>query len=133
MNLCPSFFAFLCTWEIAGYVASALVLTAFCMREMIPLRMVSLFSNLAFIAYGVALGLTPVWVLHALLLAMNGWRLAQAMIIRAGAPGPKRQRLRAALVASVVAAACLTLGSPAGHTDARDWLGVRIIVASAGG
>ena len=62
---------------ITGYVASALVLAAFCMKEMVPLRIVALCSNLAFIAYGLGLGLTPIWLLHAVLLPMNVWRLCE--------------------------------------------------------
>jgi hypothetical protein len=69
-------------WDFAGYVAAALVLAAFCMREMVPLRVVALCSNLAFIAYGLALGLVPVWLLHALLLPMNCYRLLEAMRAR---------------------------------------------------
>src|SRR5262249_8895400 len=54
--------------DAVGYLASALVLAAFCMKEMIPLRVAALGSNIAFLAYGLALGLVPVWLLHAVLL-----------------------------------------------------------------
>jgi CRP/FNR family transcriptional regulator, cyclic AMP receptor protein len=64
-------------WDVIGYVASGLVLASFCMRDMIPLRLVSVCSNLAFLTYGLALGLVPVWVLHALLLPINCWRVWQ--------------------------------------------------------
>jgi hypothetical protein len=74
-----------CTWEALGYVASALVLAAFYMKEMVPLRIAALASNLSFIAYGAALGLTPIWLLHLLLLPMNGCRLAQALRLRRSA------------------------------------------------
>jgi hypothetical protein len=40
--------------------------------------MIALASNVAFLAYGLALGLPPVWLLHALLLPLNAWRLLQA-------------------------------------------------------
>jgi hypothetical protein len=69
-------------WDLVGYVAAALVVAAFCMREMVALRMAALCSNLAFIAYGLALGLTPVWLLHALLLPMNGYRLLEVLRAR---------------------------------------------------
>jgi hypothetical protein len=72
----------ICTWEALGYVASVLVLAAFCMKEMIPLRIIALASNLSFIAYATALGLTPILLLHILLLPMNGCRLAQALRLR---------------------------------------------------
>jgi hypothetical protein len=62
-------------WNAIGYLASALVLAAFCMREMIPLRLVAVCSNIAFLIYGLALGLAPVWLLHAVLLPINCWRL----------------------------------------------------------
>ncbi len=61
--------------DAVGYLASALVLAAFCMKEMIPLRVVAVCSNIAFLAYGLALGLAPVWLLHAVLLPINCWRL----------------------------------------------------------
>jgi hypothetical protein len=66
-------------WDLCGYVASALVLAAFYMKDMIPLRLAALASNLAFIAYGLALGLTPIWILHALLVPLNGYRLVEAV------------------------------------------------------
>lgn len=58
-----------------GYLASALVLVTFCMRDMTTLRCVAIASNLAFIAYGSIAGLGPVLVLHLLLLPVNVWRL----------------------------------------------------------
>lgn len=64
-------------WNMAGYIASGLVLAAFCLRCMIPLRIVALCSNIAFIVYGAGLGLVPVWLLHSLLLPINCWRLWQ--------------------------------------------------------
>jgi hypothetical protein len=69
-------------WEVVGYVACALVLATFYMRDIIPLRMVALVSNVAFIAYGLALHLTPIWVLHVLLLPINACRLVQALCSR---------------------------------------------------
>ncbi|HEY7580255.1 MAG TPA: hypothetical protein VH855_21920 [Acetobacteraceae bacterium] len=66
-------------WNIAGFIASVLVLTAFCMRQVTSLRAVALTSNLAFLVYGVGLHLAPVWLLHALLLPVNGMRLLQEL------------------------------------------------------
>lgn len=74
-------------WDAIGYVASSLVFASFCMRDMIPLRLVSVCSNVAFLAYGLALGLVPVWVLHALLLPINCWRVWQGYT-----PGRKSER-----------------------------------------
>ena len=65
--------------DAIGFVAAALVLVSFYQRQMIPLRLAALGSNLAFIAYGLALGLAPVWLLHALLLPVNACRLAEAL------------------------------------------------------
>ena len=65
-------------WDAIGYVASTLVLTAFGMKSIIPLRLVAMCSNLVFIIYGLGLELTPVWSLHAALLPMNAWRLFEA-------------------------------------------------------
>jgi hypothetical protein len=63
--------------EIAGYVAAGLVLATFSMRTMIPLRFVGIASNVAFIVYGFVGGLYPVLFLHALLLPLNVYRLAE--------------------------------------------------------
>jgi hypothetical protein len=79
-------------WESIGYLAAALVLAAFYMREIIPLRVAALCSNLAFIAYGLALGLVPVWLLHALLLPINGCRLLEAL--RSMNPSRETARMR---------------------------------------
>jgi hypothetical protein len=65
--------------DAAGYLASALVVLAFCMQDIISLRIAPLGSNVAFLAYGIALGLAPVWLLHAVLLPVNGFRLWQAI------------------------------------------------------
>jgi hypothetical protein len=60
-----------------GYVASALVLAAFGMKDMVNLRIVAICSNVAFITYAVMLNLPPILILHVTLLPLNGWRLAQ--------------------------------------------------------
>jgi hypothetical protein len=65
-------------WDVAGYLASGLVITAFCMKNIVPLRLAAIISNIAFLVYGIGLGLVPVWLLHAILLPVNGWRLWQA-------------------------------------------------------
>jgi len=65
--------------DAAGYLASGLVFAAFCMKDIVPLRIVAICSNLAFIAYGLGLDLVPIWALHAILLPVNCWRLSQAL------------------------------------------------------
>jgi CRP/FNR family cyclic AMP-dependent transcriptional regulator len=63
--------------EIFGYVASALVLATFTMRTMIPLRVLGIASNVAFIFYGYLDDLFPVMMLHAILLPLNVYRLVE--------------------------------------------------------
>jgi hypothetical protein len=58
-----------------GYLASALVLATFCMRDMVALRCMAIASNLAFIAYGALADVGPVLLLHLLLLPVNVQRL----------------------------------------------------------
>jgi CRP/FNR family transcriptional regulator, cyclic AMP receptor protein len=69
---------------IAAWVAALLVFAAFFMKTMIPLRLVAIASNVAFVAYAL-LGLRygifgrvyPILVLHAALLPLNVVRLHQ--------------------------------------------------------
>ena len=63
--------------EGIGYLASLLVFCTFYMKTMIPLRGVAIASNLAFMTYGLAGGLYPVFVLHVVLLPLNCLRLYQ--------------------------------------------------------
>ena len=66
-------------FELVGYVASALVFVSFLMKTMIPLRMVAVGSNVAFLSYGVIAELWIVVVLHSVLLPVNLFRLAQVI------------------------------------------------------
>lgn len=63
--------------DLAGYSASALVFLAFYMKTMIPLRLVGIASNLAFITYAIGAQLYPVLILHTILLPLNCLRLFQ--------------------------------------------------------
>ena len=63
--------------ELSGYLASALVFLAFYMKTMIPLRLVAILSNVAFITYGLGEHIYPVLILHAILLPLNCLRLLQ--------------------------------------------------------
>lgn len=65
--------------ELVGYLASGLVLAAFCVKDMVPLRVIAIASNLAFISYGWLEGLRPVLLLHVLLLPTNLLRLSQLL------------------------------------------------------
>ena len=62
-----------------GYGASSLVLATFGMKEMVNLRILAICSNLAFITYALVLNLTPILILHVILLPLNGWRLMGAL------------------------------------------------------
>jgi CRP/FNR family cyclic AMP-dependent transcriptional regulator len=69
---------------IAGWVSAVLVFSSFFMRTMIPLRMVAICSNVAFIAYallgvheGVFGRVMPILALHTALLPLNVVRLRQ--------------------------------------------------------
>jgi len=72
--------------EAVGYLASSLVLAAFCVRDMVPLRILAIGSNLAFISYGWLAGLRPVLLLHLVLLPTNLLRLWQLLQERRAAP-----------------------------------------------
>ena len=60
-----------------GFAAAGLVLAAFCMSSMKALRWVAIASNLVFIAYAYLGHLSPVLLLHTLLLPVNICRLSQ--------------------------------------------------------
>jgi CRP/FNR family transcriptional regulator, cyclic AMP receptor protein len=65
--------------QAAGYVAAVLVFLTFYMKTMIPLRIVGICSNFAFIVYGFLGVLYPVLVLHLILLPLNIWRLREML------------------------------------------------------
>ena len=63
--------------DFLGYAAAAAVLATFCMRTMIPLRILALVSNVLFCLYGYFDNLPPVLILHLILLPVNLYRLIQ--------------------------------------------------------
>jgi len=63
--------------EGIGYLASLLVFCTFYMKTMIPLRCVAITSNVVFMTYGLVGKVYPVFVLHAVLLPLNCFRLRQ--------------------------------------------------------
>jgi len=71
--------------ELSGYVASALVLTSFCMRSMRWLRTAAIGSNVSFIFFASVYDIRPVLVLHSILLPINVTRLWQLRRARAEA------------------------------------------------
>jgi len=85
------------TIDALGYLAAGIVFLTFCMKTMLTLRVIAIVSNIAFIAYALAAGLTPILVLHGALLPMNVARLVQMQIhVRrasaAAQPGPGEER-----------------------------------------
>jgi hypothetical protein len=64
--------------ELAGFVASALVLITFTLRDMRALRLTAILSNVAFIIYAATNWLVPILALHLLLLPINVSRLREA-------------------------------------------------------
>nr|WP_255697108.1 cyclic nucleotide-binding domain-containing protein [Sinirhodobacter sp. WL0062] len=70
--------------DALGYLAAALVFLTFVMKRMASLRIIAIASNVAFILYAVSVGLTPILILHGLLLPLNIARLYQFMkVVRA--------------------------------------------------
>src|SRR4029077_7515106 len=65
--------------NLVGYLAASFVFATFCMRSMMGLRSMAVASNLAFIAYGYLADLMPVFLLHAVLLPVNAYRLARLL------------------------------------------------------
>ena len=63
--------------EIAGYIASILVASTFYMKTMLPLQILAIGSNVAFITYGYFGHLYPVLILHLFLFPLNIVRLQQ--------------------------------------------------------
>jgi hypothetical protein len=66
--------------DAIGYLASLFVLGSFGSHAMLPLRVLALLSNAAFIAYAARNQLGPVLALHALLLPINAIRLRQLLV-----------------------------------------------------
>ena len=88
-------------FDAIGYLASLLVLGAFCMNDMRRLRLLAIASNFVFIAYGAMAGLGPVLLLHLVLLPVNLLRLSQSLFRSLSRPpsaalrthrGPRRAR-----------------------------------------
>jgi CRP-like cAMP-binding protein len=65
--------------EFAGFVAALLTFTTFYMKTMVPLRVVGILSNLAFLTYAVIEHLVPIGILHGALLPLNVFRLYEIL------------------------------------------------------
>ena len=77
--------------DLFGYVASFLVFGTFYMKQMLPLRLTAIASNVAFIAYAWQNGLTPILLLHGALLPLNVLRLVEQrrQVVKARALVPR--------------------------------------------
>src|SRR5262249_10202522 len=65
--------------EACGYAGALLTLGTFAMTKMIPLRIVGIAANCAFIGYGALAPIYPVLGLHAILPPLNALRLYQML------------------------------------------------------
>lgn len=64
---------------VIGFIAAGLVIATLSMRTMIPLRIVGIASNVAFISYGLLFGSVPTVLLHSILLPLNIYRLREML------------------------------------------------------
>jgi CRP/FNR family transcriptional regulator, cyclic AMP receptor protein len=64
---------------VIGFIASGLVIATLSMRTMIPLRIVGLLSNVAFVTYGLLFGSMPTVMLHSILFPLNVYRLREML------------------------------------------------------
>ena len=64
---------------IVGFIAAGLVIATLSMRTMVPLRVVGIVSNFAFVTYGFMFGSVPTIVLHTILLPLNVYRLREML------------------------------------------------------
>jgi hypothetical protein len=65
--------------QLLGFLAAFLMFSTFYMKNMIPLRIIGMASNVAFIMYTFHAHIWPVFVLHTALLPMNLLRLLQML------------------------------------------------------
>lgn len=64
---------------IIGFLAAGLVIATLSMRTMIPLRVIGLASNVAFVTYGALFGSMPTVILHGILFPLNVYRLHEML------------------------------------------------------
>jgi CRP/FNR family transcriptional regulator, cyclic AMP receptor protein len=77
--------------EAIGFFASTLVLATFTMKDMRTLRIIAIFSNIAFITYGMLDWLPPVFGLHLLLLPLNILRLKEIHCTAGARPASRHE------------------------------------------
>lgn len=74
--------------DLAGYLASTMVLLTFMTKDMRLLRVIGILSNISFIIYGALAWLPPVLCLHLLLLPVNVVRL-RSLLAEQGLPAAR--------------------------------------------
>ncbi|MCW5634970.1 MAG: hypothetical protein KIT17_16675, partial [Rubrivivax sp.] len=99
--------------DTLGWSAAALMVATFATAHARAMRVLAVFTNVAFIAYGLAAGLAPVVALHLVLLPVNAWRGAQAFAA-ARPQGVAGHRGRLAALFAAVLAAWLLVGCGGG-------------------
>ena len=65
--------------EVVGFLAALLTFTTFYMKTMVPLRVVGISSNIAFLSYAMIEHLVPIFLLHGALLPLNLLRLYEIL------------------------------------------------------
>ncbi|MGH6920722.1 MAG: Crp/Fnr family transcriptional regulator, partial [Geminicoccaceae bacterium] len=65
--------------DFAGFLAALLTFVTFYMKTMVPLRVVGILSNLAFLTYAMIEDLIPIMILHGALLPLNLFRLHEIL------------------------------------------------------
>jgi len=64
---------------LIGFAAAGLVIATLSMRTMVPLRIIGIASNIAFVTYGLLFGSLPTVVLHTILFPLNIYRLHEML------------------------------------------------------
>ena len=67
--------------EMLGYAAVIVNIGVYLMRTMIPLRIFAVVTNCMFIGYAFFSGVYPTLLLNCILLPLNGYRLAEMLIL----------------------------------------------------
>ena len=58
-------------WEYVGFVASALIILSFAMKQMKPLRWINLVGCVLFVAYGIQINSAPVILTNVAIVGIN--------------------------------------------------------------
>lgn len=67
--------------DIVGYIGALFTLGVYCMKRMIPLRIIGLCANATMIAYSLFAAVYPQLILHVVLLPINAIRLREMLVL----------------------------------------------------